>query len=166
MSSNTMIIYYNLNMLNSHLKKKLTIAYVIGLVFLAVFIRYSLNQDPIKVTEKESEQRVEVKPVEVTLKIQETGLNLQERIRMTNQDTILDFLEKLREEERITFEKTAYTHGTKLDHINNVYPNENQRWAVFLESNPSKEITYKIGDVKLQDKEIYTLKLIRSEETQ
>jgi len=144
-------------MLNKALRKKLSYLYVILAVATGIFIYYSLSLEPIQIVEKEPSKKIEeVKPVKVTLRF-EDGTSYTKR--MQNTDSVLDFIESLRNETNFIFEKTAYIYGTEIEHVNNVYPSEGARWAVFLAGD---DITLQIGDVYLADGLIYDLKLIRN----
>ena len=146
-----------MHVLNKALRKKLSYLYVILALSMGVFIHYSLGLEPIQVIEKEhSKKTEEVKPVKVTLQL-ENGTFYTKR--MENTDSVLDFMESLRDEANFSFEKTAYTYGIKIEHINSVYPKEGECWAVFLAGD---DITLQIGDVYLADGLVYDLKLIRN----
>jgi len=144
-------------MLNKALRKKLSYLYVILAIATGIFIYYSLSLEPIQVVEKEpSKKTEEVKPVKVTLRF-EDGTSYTKR--MQNTDSVLDFIESLRNETNFIFEKTAYIYGMEIEHINNVYPSEGARWAVLLED---EDITAQIGDLCLANGLVYDLKLIHN----
>ncbi|MBD3366290.1 hypothetical protein GF360_03010 [candidate division WWE3 bacterium] len=153
-------------MLDKKLRKKLSIVYVVLLAATGIFISLALKREPLKVREKESAKtEIEVKPVKVQLEIEggPTYAPSREEIETENVATVADFLNKLRNDTNFSFEKTAYTYGTEIDHINGRYPQENKRWAIFL---GEKDITYEIGKINLKDDQVYTAKIIRTSKPQ
>jgi hypothetical protein len=147
-------------MLDKDMKRKLSLIYAIVLVFSALFIFFSLRIDTIEIKEKESRKEKEIKPVKVTLKINNS---ITYDARLENDDTVDDLLRYHRDEGNLSFEITAYAYGSEIEHINGKYPEKNMRWAVFHEG---KDITYEISDILLENKTTYELKLIRNEEPQ
>ncbi len=140
-------------------KKYFPIFYIIFLISAFFYVRKVLNTDRLSVqTKTEEKSSEEVKPVDVTLKI--NGLKNQ-RIyekRLENIKTFDDLLELLVKEDVFIYEKTEYTYGTQYDRINNETAPEGYIWKVF---DDDKEITLNTKGYKLTDKHSYTLLLTK-----
>ncbi len=148
-------------MLNKSLKKKLSITYAIILAALGLFIYFSLQKDYVEVKEKESDkQGREERTVDVALNV-ESGDTY--KLKMKNTDTVLDLLEEVRDKNDFTFERTAYTYGNEIEQVNKKVPLEGEEWAVFKNE---EDITKEIGDIYLENDQVYEVKTIRTEETQ
>ena len=148
-------------MLNKSLKKKLSITYAIILAALGLFIYFSLQKDYVEVKEKESDkQGREERIIDVALNV-ESGDTY--KLKMKNTDTVLDLLEEVRDKTDFTFERTAYTYGNKVEQVNKKVPLEGEEWAVFKNE---EDITKEIGDIYLENDQVYEVKTIRTEETQ
>lgn len=139
----------------SKYKKYLIPAYILLLVFSFFYVRSVLNNESIKVMEKEKieENVFEIKPAVTYLNI-EGGESY--RVRLTNANSVYDILEYLRDENKLYFEKTSYTYGTELDIVNTLPPN-GYLWKVYY---GDKDITYAIEELKIKDKDVYTIKLV------
>ena len=156
-------------MLNHLLRKRLTYGYIILLIASVIFINYSLKQDYVDVSEKENKKDsfVEMRNFKVTLEIFEdldsSVATSSITVEMSNQDSVGDLLHKLRSENLISYEITSYIDSIELNHVNRVFPNVGEKWAVFYKG---EDITHKINSVYLEKAAIYSLHLIRSEELQ
>ena len=157
---------YNKNMytLSQTHKKKLIIAYVFFLILGFFFVRASLNDDSVKLEDKEKqEEGVEVKPVKVYLEVHVQDSVIEYKARMNKVDTVLDLFEHLRTKENFWYEKEAYTYGTEINDVLSVPSPEGQKWRVFLvdeELGTEKDITFEIGNLNLVDDAVYVVKLV------
>ena len=133
------------------------------------FIKYSLNQENITVTERDEDsgKLVKTRDVKVTLEIFEEldapSPSSSYSIEMSNLDTVEDLIHKLRSDDLISYEITSYIDGFELNHVNRIFPNMGEKWAVFYND---ENITSRISSIKLENKSVYSLKLIRIEEPQ
>ena len=73
---------------------------------------------------------------------------------MKNTDTVLELLENLRLDEKITFEVDQYTDRSEIVHINEKFADDTYKWQVYYQD---ENITYDIGDIELRDKSLYKL---------
>ncbi len=148
-------------MLNKNQKKTLSIAYVFLLVFIFIFSYRALNTEFVKVVEKEGSPKVEKEQeAKVTAYIEN---NKTYEVKLTESNTILDLLEELKKEEDLMFEKILYSYGIDIEHLNYVYPEEDETWAVFANG---EDVTYELRDTYLEDHATYEFKITRIEELQ
>jgi hypothetical protein len=156
-------------MLNQSFKKQLTFAYIFLLIFSVVFVKYALKQDYVAVNEKDSTKKdtTETRNVDVSLEVFEdldsSVPTSSYRVKMSNLNTVGDLIHKLRSDELISYEITSYIDGFELNHVNRIFPNPGEKWAVFYNG---EDITSKIDSIDLKNDEIYSLRLIRTEEPQ
>jgi hypothetical protein len=148
-----------------------TISVIIAAVLLVggfFFVRSALNDDEVKVLEKQKDERgFDEKPAVVYLIIENTSsgpTNIRKRMKNTN--SALELVEASREEDGLMFEKIAYTYGTELDNINGIKSPEGYRWSVYkvVEGSETEEdITFEIGNEKLSDETTYIIRLTKIE---
>lgn len=148
-------ICYNLGMKGINIKKALIWTYILFLFFGFFYVRNVLKTKSIKEVKKEVKKVEEVHPAKVSLIVSGskplTG-NLQ------SVDTLGDFLNYLRDENLLYFERTMYTYGTEINDINHVTTPEGYEWKMYLNQ---KDITFDIDNHKLLDGDIYELKLVK-----
>lgn len=148
-----------------HLKNTATLLTIIFAIFSYFFVKSALEDGEVKVLDQpEKEKALEIKPVKVTLTVLDpnTGGKREYKKRMQNNNSVLELLEKLREEDEFIYEKIAYTYGTEVDNINGIKAPEGYRWEVnyFAENlEITSNITFEIDDNYLIDKGKYRLKL-------
>ena len=137
------------------MRKFLTPAYIILLLLGFFFIRSTLNETEIPISERDKKEKTsntfEVKPVKVYL--------MGYSARMKNVDSVIDFLEHLREYEGFYFEKTEYTYGMEIDHVNGRPAPPEYKWRIF---DGKSDITHESGDIRLIDETTYEIKLIHT----
>jgi len=75
-----------------------------------------------------------------------------------NTDTVLSFLEDLRNKKGLIFEKIDYTHGVEIGTLFGATAPAGYKWAVFLNGN---DITNDIASTRLVDGAAYELKLAK-----
>ena len=125
-------------------------------IFLAFFfVKGTLSEESIKTSPKKNDKKTSlVKPVKVTLLIDNNISKLTYYEDMKNTDTVLELIENLRLNEKITFEVDQYTDRSEIVHINRKYADEVNKWQVYYQD---ENITYDIGDIELRDKSLYKL---------
>lgn len=135
-------------------QKYLPVVYILFLVTFFAYVNKLKKSDEISIqTLKDTEEKVEeVKPVKVYLQVI-NGNNIKTyEARLTNQNTLDDFLENEVKESGLTFEKTLYTYGTEYTEVNGVKSNEDYKWKVYKES---EDISTKNKREKLTDNTTY-----------
>ena len=133
-------------------KQILTIAYVLLLTGGFLFVKSTLNEETIKITQKEEKQSSQdIKPVKVTLTLEQNGTKHEYKRKMQNNQTVLDLFRNLRAENILTYEKTEYVYGTELDIINNIQATENNKWKVYLKIEKEK-YTDQVKNLKLSER--------------
>ena len=139
-------------------KYLLVAVYIIFISLVYFYVDSILKSDSISTTDKEPEENtaIEIKPVDVVLKIESPQLNKEYSLKKTNTDSVLDLLNILRSEKEFTYEKTAYIDRIEIDRVNDIYPPEGYKWKVFLKD---EDITQIIADKYLEDNSTYVLKL-------
>lgn len=107
--------------------------YILALVVGYFFVKDALNtSSAIAVDEEKVIKHIDEKPVDVTLKINSGRNDIVFELRMNNTNTVLDILDKLTTEGGLKFERTAYTYGTEIEHINSIYATDSLKWKVLM----------------------------------
>lgn len=125
--------------------------------FVGFFIISSLKTQPVEETVKEKEKGFETKPAEVSLTIYYDTAKVVYAKKLWTKDSVSDLLELLYKEEHLYFEKNSYSYGIELDNVNGIKAFEGHKWRVFKDN---LDITFNIGEEKLEDGKNYTLKLV------
>lgn len=155
-----------MSMLNQRIQKKLYVAYLLLLVIACGYAKFVLSQDYVDIEEKDSAKKTAVKRrfVDVTLEVYSDSSTDQNwpspiiyKAKKSNQDSVLELLKSARSDGAFSFEITSYIDQIVLDQVNHIFPQPNERWAVFDGKN---DITQKISSEYLQDNKVYTLKLV------
>lgn len=127
---------------------------VIGTSFVATV----LKTRSVQVLEKQpAEDTIEVKPVKVSLQVREGNATNVYSYTLRNIDTVVDLMDKARDDKKIYFEKTQYTNRITIDNVNNSKSNEASGWRIFINN---KDITDQMDSWKLIDNETYQLMLV------
>jgi len=137
------------------LQNYMIFGYILFLVFGFVYVRKVITSTSIKTYEKDNDKKESVKPAKAYLIFQGKDTF---NARLQNIDTVGDFLNKLRDNDQLFFERTRYTYGTEISDVNHVKTPEGFEWKVF--SNGT-DITYAVDDIKLVDESTYELKLVK-----
>ncbi|MEZ6255699.1 MAG: hypothetical protein R3B92_02945 [Patescibacteria group bacterium] len=116
-----------------------------------VFVRYSLSQNEVPVVDKPStEDTIEVAPTVVHLDIVQDNVVVKTyRSRIDNVTTVEGWLNRLRDNDGLEYERIAYIYGTELDHINGVAAPQDYKWHLY---EGSEDITFQLEDRRLGNK--------------
>lgn len=121
-----------------------------------LFVTTTLNEDEVKVQEKQSKNKdvIEEKPVKVTLILNGNPYFTTQTFRkkLKNTNTILDLLEDLRKDKMLTYERTFYINSIKLDSINGFTPKTNESWIMFMSVENQKSIDDLKNNVGIKSK--------------
>lgn len=136
-------------------KPYLIILYILTLIFGYFYVSNVLTTTQIKEYKEEKKEVDEVKPAVVYLNFNNEKTF---RLRLQNTESVADFLDKLRDDDLLFFERTLYTYGTELVNVDNRKIDEGYKWKVFLDGS---DITYSIHDINLKDDFVYDLLLVK-----
>lgn len=129
----------------------------VGLTFW--YVRSVLKTGTIDVSAQQEEKKVaDVKSVKVSLAVEMPKSTISYDAKLKNTDTVLDLLNTLRDTTNFTYQKTAYIDRVELDFINGIYPQGGYKWKIFFNG---EDITQKFQDMYLQNKDLYTIKLVK-----
>ena len=147
-----------INYMGNNRTKILTIVYVFFLFFSFFYVKNALSEGSIDVEQaKEDEQVDEVKPVKVTLVVEDKNTQKTYTKRLKNTDALLAFLETVREEDGLFYEINSYTNDTEIVDVDKTDVSEEYRWRIFMDG---KDVTNEMQDINLEDDKVYYLKLI------
>jgi hypothetical protein len=142
------------------LKKFFIPAYILILVGSFLYVRQVLNSNNLEVAQKSTEVKKVVK-TEIftsTLNLINGTNTSQFKAKLSNQDSVLNFLIYLRANKQLTYEKTDYIDKLVIDNVNGQPVSDGYVWKVLDGDN---DITNAIGSTKLRKDTAYTLKLIK-----
>jgi hypothetical protein len=134
------------------------IGYVIFMAFAYWYVNRVLKEGDLKVTTKEKETVLEVKPVDVKLIVDFQGRKTEYKARLQNVDTVRDFLDNLHDKQQFTYERSIYSDGVRIDEINGIRANASNAWVIKI---GNKEITNNLDNEYLKDGSIYDLTLVQ-----
>ena len=136
------------------LKNYLIIFYIVSFILGYFYVSNVLSSQDIKQYKEEKKQTEEVKPTVVYL-----NFNNEKnfRLRLQNTESVADFLDKLRDDNFLFFERTLYTYGAEITNVNNQQTPQGYTWKVFLDGT---DITYEIDKINLEDDFEYELLLV------
>ncbi|MBU0534876.1 MAG: hypothetical protein ABIJ82_00135 [Patescibacteria group bacterium] len=75
-----------------------------------------------------------------------------------NTDSIMSFLEDLRNNKGLVFEKVDYTHGVEIDSLFNTKASDGYKWAVFQNGN---DLTDALSSTRILDGAVYEIRLVK-----
>lgn len=128
--------------------------YLLFLVFAAWFVDFSLNQKDVEQEKRKDRDAFQERFVYADLRVN-NGYTIKEyEIYLKNTNTVLAFIDKVREEHGFTYERLAYSYGTEFIMVNGVYVDSSNRWYLY---DRDREITYDVGSELVQSDHIYTL---------
>ena len=78
------------------------------------------------------------------------------RKRLNNADSLIDFMNDLRQEGLFMYERTAYTYGMELDQVSGISAPEGYKWKIYK---GTEDITYEAEGILLEDETEYTIRL-------
>lgn len=163
-------------------------------VFGYVYVRSILNNDGVEVQQRSDDRKKadEEKPAKVTLVVRTSAGDITYVKDMQNTNSVSDLLKQVKDSEEFTYEKIAYSYGTKIDSVNGATAPEGYDWKVLMTAEKDKieslkkalnlspeeieildrvaenkrvDITYMIDDIPLVDKALFDLELAKSEDT-
>lgn len=139
-------------------KSHLIVAYVVFLGLSYFYINHVLKQSfvPISETPKEEKKTIEVRDVNVDLKVDNGSNLLTYHVTLKNTDSLYDMLERLRNKDSFKYEKIAYVYGTELDFINGDKAPDGYKWKLY---DGEKDVTFYASDTNLVDGKTYSLVL-------
>jgi heme/copper-type cytochrome/quinol oxidase subunit 2 len=135
-----------------------SIFYLVFLVFAFFYVKSVLKTESL-FPKDNAKPKVEktwiVTPSLVVYTSLET-LTLKSQVK--NTESILNFLEYLRNDNKLIFEKIDYTHGTEIDSVFNVKAPVGYMWSVFLNGS---NLTNIMSSRRVLDGAVYELKLVK-----
>jgi len=147
------VICYNLDMNVKKVSNYSILGYILVLVVGFFYVRSVMNSSPVKQVDKEKEVK-EVHPVKVYLNFEDKKLSES----LTTGDSVGDFLDTLRDDNLIFFERVRYTYGISLDNVNRMKIPDGYEWRVY---SPDGDITFDIDNISLVDNMTYDLRLVK-----
>jgi len=144
-------------MFNKKTRNIALLGYAIFLSFIFFYVKDVLKHSDVKEVHEDTQKVEEIKPVEVTLIVNDKDTY---NLRLSNKDTVSDFLDRLRDNGDIFFEKTLYTYGSEIEDVNHTIIPEGSSWKVFF---GDTDITHEVGDIALIDGATYELRLITTQ---
>ena len=142
-------------------------AYLIFLILSFLYISSILQEGSIPLSKKGAEEKAtEVHPAKVTLIVYETKTLTSQDVgktyeaRLTTQDTISDFLDKLRSNKQFFFEKTLYIDHIELTDVDHEKTPDGYMWRLF--NDKWQDITDNFEQIYLKDTTTSYLKLVNN----
>lgn len=134
------------------------IAYIVFLALTIVYVKSVLKEDSFKVVEKEPKKlAVKIKEAQVKLVVQSKESQKEYTAKLTNGDSVRDFLSQLRKTTDFYYEVDMYTYGTELVSLYGKEADPGNRWAVFFND---EDVTKDISKIKLENKASYIIKQV------
>ncbi|MBW6441884.1 hypothetical protein K0B04_03195, partial [Patescibacteria group bacterium] len=139
----------------------LIIGYLMIAGLLTIYIRNVLRREALDVyIEKEVKEVEKEYQTNVTLKYYNGNRITEYKKRMTNLDSVYDFLYELRSKDNLIFEIDRYTYGTEMLSVYEKLPQSGYKWAVILDE---EDITNYIDSIDLEDGMSFELRVIKIE---
>jgi len=136
------------------LNKLLLPLYILFLIFSYFYVKSVIKGIPVSVEDKIDEKSVEVKRVDVTLTVKTPTFTKTYKQESKTNKTVSDLLLQVRENNTdFTFDRTAYSYGSQLDHVNNIKATDTMSWKIFGDN----DITSKMDSIELVDGKSYLL---------
>lgn len=79
-----------------------------------------------------------------------------EELQTYSNDSLWDFIDKLKDMGELTYEQTEYVYGTKITEFNGIKSSDKMQWNIYANE---KLINEDFDKIKLEENLIYTLKL-------
>ncbi|KKS31568.1 MAG: hypothetical protein UV00_C0003G0086 [candidate division WWE3 bacterium GW2011_GWF1_42_14] len=137
------------------MNKLLLPLYILFLIFSYFYVKSVIKGIPVSVEDKIDEKSVEVKRVDVTLTVKTPTFTKTYKQESKTNKTVSDLLLQVRENNTdFTFDRTAYSYGSQLDHVNNIKATDTMSWKIFDGDN---DITSKMDSIELVDGKSYLL---------
>ena len=139
----------------SKLNKLLVPLYILFLIGSFFYVKSVLKGVPVSVEDNSDEKTVETRSVKVSLTVKAPFYTRTYSQESKNTDSVSDLLLKVRENNKdFTYDRTAYSYGSKLDQINGITTTETMEWRIY---DAEKDVTLKMDDTALEDGKNYIL---------
>ena len=137
------------------LNKLLVPLYVLFLILSFFYVKAILKGVPVSTVDTLEEENPEVKSITVSLTVKAPTYTKTYTQQSKSADSTSDLLLKIKENNSdFTFDRTAYSYGSEVDHVNNIKSTETMKWKM-LDGNT--DITLKMDDTTLVDGKNYVL---------
>ena len=137
------------------LNKLLVPLYVLFLILSFFYVKSILKGVPVSTVDTLEEENPEVKSIAVSLTVKAPTYTKTYTQQSKSADSTSDLLLKIKENNPdFTFDRTAYSYGSEVDHVNNIKSTETMKWKM-LDGNT--DITLKMDDTTLVDGKNYVL---------
>ena len=112
-------------------KKGLILNLVLSLVAITLVL-VGLNYESPNKVKKQSEEEEREEQIRVYLEVNDGTTLLRYDTKLGEDSSLLDFLNALREEKKITFEKTSYSEGEVVESINGLAKTSTFGWVLYI----------------------------------
>ena len=137
------------------LNKLLVPLYALFLILSFFYVKSILKGVPVSTVDTLEEENPEVKSITVSLTVKAPTYTKTYNQQSKSADSASDLLLKIKENNPdFTFDRTAYSYGSEVDHVNNIKSTETMKWKM-LDGNT--DITLKMDDTTLVDGKNYVL---------
>jgi hypothetical protein len=133
-----------------------SLLYVVFLVFAFFYVKSVLKTEslfPKDNTKPKVEKTWEVTP---SLVVYTSSEKLMLESQVKNTDSIMSFLEDLRNDGKLIFEKIDYTHGAEIDSVFGSKAPEGYKWSIYLNS---ENLTNVMSSTRVLNGAVYELKI-------
>lgn len=134
-----------------------SLIYVLCVVFALFYVKSILKTESLFPKDNAKPKVEKTWRVSATLTVY-TGTNtFNYQADVKNTDSIMSFLEHLRNSHGLIFEKIDYTHGVEIDSLFSTKAPGGYRWSVFQNGN---DVTNAISTTRIVDGAAYEIKLV------
>lgn len=142
---------------NPKLKNILAILYILLIVVGFFYVRQTLKTGSQDIDSKQEEKdSIKTFFTTATLNINNGTTTVSHQAKLLNTNSVLDLLDALRNEKKLTYETTMYIYGTEISEVNGVPATDGYKWKVYFNN---KDITLDINKTYITEKAKYDLKL-------
>jgi hypothetical protein len=136
----------------------LKVSYLIILVTTILYVKSVLDVNSFKATEKTIEKpAVKIKEASVSLTVENQQEIRNYTTKLTNTDSVENFLKELRDKQGLVYEKDLYTYGSEIISVFDKEANSGRKWAILTDG---KDITNNIAGEYLVNGSVYLLKQV------
>ena len=133
------------------------ISYLSVLLLSFIYIKSVLKKEDVESYE-ETEIEVEKEyPVTSILNVYQEDSVKEYQAKSTNLESIDDFLDGLRGDSDLQYEKTVFTYGIEISSVFGVEPEDGYKWAFLVDGN---DVTQQIDNINIDKHHTYELKMI------
>lgn len=134
----------------------LSLIYVIFVVFTIFYVKSILKTESLFPKDNTKPKVEKTWIVSATLIVNTGPKTLSYKTEVKNTDTIMSFMEDLRNNNGLIFEKVDYAHGAEIDTVFNTKAPNGYRWSVFQNGT---DVTNALSSTRLIDGAVYEIKL-------